>query len=269
MPDAPLLDLQQVQRMLQAQRIGRHFHHEVECTSTNDIAKEMLHSGAPNGTVVVAESQTAGRGRFQRPWTSAPGHNLLFSTIVRWPRDGFAGPWLTLAGALSVRAAVQGLYSLKAFLKWPNDVVLTLGDGLQKLAGVLTEATTLGPDEQGAVIGIGLNVNQVWLAAEQDPERPRVSLAAALGRVIDREPLLATCLLGFDERFQTLLESGSRSLVSEARASLTGIGKPARVVTPGREWRGTLIGIDDDYHLLMQDVTGNPQRISVGEVLSV
>jgi BirA family biotin operon repressor/biotin-[acetyl-CoA-carboxylase] ligase len=265
--EIPPLNLAQVQRLLETRRLGRHLHHEIKCDSTNVLAKRMMNEGAPSGTVVVAESQTAGRGRFQRTWTSATGQNLLFTVIVRWPRGAVAASWLTLAGALAVRHAVEELYHLQAWLKWPNDVVLTLGDGVQKLAGVLTEATTLGPDEQGAVVGIGLNVNQVWLASEQDPQRPRVSLAAALGRMIDREPLLAGSLACLEDRVDALMKSGPRDVMVEARSKIIGIGKEARVEIPGRTWRGALIGIDDDYHLLLRDEEGNPQSIAVGEVL--
>jgi BirA family biotin operon repressor/biotin-[acetyl-CoA-carboxylase] ligase len=267
MADVPHLDLQQVHRLLGTHRFGRHLHHEIECVSTNNLAKAMLAEGAPTGTVVVAESQTAGRGRFQRDWTSAPGLNLLFTVIVRWRRGEMEATWLTLVAALAVRDAVAGLYHLHAALKWPNDVVLTLGDGVQKLAGVLTETSAVGPDEQGAVIGIGLNVNQVWRASEQDPQRPRVSLAAALGRAVDREPLLAACLTGLEERMNLLHDFGPASLVAEAREHLCGVGQPVKVQIPSRTWSGVLAGIDANFHLLLADEAGQTERLHVGEVL--
>lgn len=262
----PPLDVAHVQHLLRDHRIGRHMRHELECASTNDLARTMLAEGIPSGSVVVAEAQTRGRGRFQRPWTSDPGLNLLFTVIVRWPRTGFAAPWLTLAAALAIRAAAQELYRLPARLKWPNDVVLTLGDGVQKLAGVLTEATSLGPAEMGAVVGVGLNVNQVWPPSTQDPLRPRVSLAAALGRPIDREPLLASCLAAFEERFDLLSGEGAAPLIAEARQHLVGLGRAIRIESPGRAWSGVIAGITDDYHLLLETPAGT-QDINVGEVL--
>ncbi|MBN1476592.1 biotin--[acetyl-CoA-carboxylase] ligase [Candidatus Sumerlaeota bacterium] len=267
MTGIPQLDIAHLQRLLHPLRVGRHIRHETVCASTNDLAHAMLEGGAPSGTVVVAEEQTAGRGRFQRAWKSEAGQNLLFTVIVRWPRDGFAPTWLTLAAALSVRQAVEELFHLSPKIKWPNDVVLTLGDGVQKLAGVLTEATTLGPREQGAVVGVGLNVNQVWMPHDQDPERPRVSLASALGRRIDREPLLAGCLASFDEHLTNLSKGHTGDLVAEAQRHLTGIGRAAHVRLPNRSWRGILVGIDRDYHLLLRDEHGEPHCISAGEVL--
>jgi BirA family transcriptional regulator, biotin operon repressor / biotin---[acetyl-CoA-carboxylase] ligase len=267
MTGVPHLDIAHLQRLLHPLRVGRHVLHEAVCASTNDLAHAMLNAGAPSGTVVVAEEQTAGRGRFQRAWKSDPGQNLLFTVIVRWSRDGFAPTWLTLAAALSVRQAVEELFHLGAKIKWPNDVVLTLGDGVQKLAGVLTEATTLGPDEQGAVVGIGLNVNQVWMPGDQDLERPRISLGNALGRRIDREPLLAGCLASFDEHLVNLSRGHAANLLTEAREHLTGIGHAAHVKIPNRHWRGILIGIDEEYHLLLRDEHGEPHCIAAGEVL--
>lgn len=267
MVSPPPLDIAHVQRLLATHRLGRHIRHEMECGSTNDLAHEMLLGGAPSGLVVVAESQRAGRGRFQRTWTSAPGLNLLFSVVVRWPRREFDPHWLTLGAALAVRRAVATLYHLAAGIKWPNDVVCTLGDGIQKLAGVLTEARALSAEEEGAVVGIGLNVNQVWSASEQDPERPRISLAAALGRMVDREPLLAACLACLEERIDTLRQRGPAPLVHEARDHLVGVGKRVRIEIPSRHWEGTIQGIDDTCHLLLRTADGRVERLQMGEVL--
>lgn len=261
------LDLERFQGLLQTQSLGRHIHHETECTSTNDIAKRMMHEGAESGTIVVAESQSAGRGRFMRAWTSDPGQNLLWSIILRWPRKSFSPVWLTVATGLAVRDTISKLFKLTCGLKWPNDIVVRSDGVVQKLAGVLTEATTLTPNEQGAVVGVGLNVNQVWTPDKQEPGRHRTSLAMALGQEAQREPILAGVLTTLEDRLHMLLMKGQGEIVEEARRHLVGVGETVIVQVPGRHWEGTLAGIDDGYQLLLKDDQGQLQKAPAGEVL--
>lgn len=212
-------------------------------TSTNTAAIDAALSGAPDGTVIVAEQQTAGRGRLARTWISPAGRNLYVSIIVRrLPMMDRLG-WLPLIAASAVAAAIRSLADLQPSLKWPNDITL----GGKKVGGILCESQALGTDAACVVIGIGLNVN--WLEPEMPPEiRPiATSLAEQSGAPVDRVRGLAALLLELERRVDQWRTAEITSLTEEYRADCGTIGQLVRVdLTTGAQVEGTAVGIEPD-----------------------
>jgi len=169
---------------LQTRWLGRAFKWHAACGSTNDLAAERARAGAPAGLVIVADSQTAGRGRLGRTWHSPAEENLYLSILLRPARPPSEIPPITLLAGAGVARALQ-TFGLEPRLKWPNDVELVDETGKRrKVCGVLTEMASAGASALHVVVGIGINANAVAFPPEI-AERA-TSLRQALGRAIDR-----------------------------------------------------------------------------------
>lgn len=222
-----------------------------EVTSTNDVAATLAEHGADEGSVVAAETQTAGRGRFGRAWASPPGAGLYVSIVLRPTLR--AAAVLTLAAGVAVAEGVATATGLEAALKWPNDLYV----GRRKLAGILAEGA-------GAhvILGIGINV----LPAAYPPEAAHAtSIGGELGRRVDRGLVLAECLAALWRRYQEV-ESRPDAVIDAWRARAAAmLGRPVEWAHEGTVERGVADGIDDTGALLMRTGTG-VIRIVSGEV---
>ena len=203
-----------------------------EVDSTNRLAAEMARAGAPDGTVVGTEHQTAGRGRWGRTWESVPGSSLLVSVVLR-P----VPPLVTLAAGVAAARACETVAGVSATLKWPNDILVTGG----KLGGILSELVG-----DAVVVGLGLNVD--WRA-------PLPAGAAALGPGADRGQLLVAWLTALDEPGDVL---------AGYRARCSTIGRRVRVELPGGSIEGTAEGITDDGALVVDG-----RAVLAGDVVHV
>jgi len=218
-----------------------------ETGSTNTVAKAWAAQGAPEGALVVAGFQTAGRGRFQRAWFAPPGCCLLFSQVLRPKCDPEEFPLLNLAASIGLAAAISviGLpFGLQPGLKWPNDVLI----GGRKVAGILSEVVNLnGPlgaveatrePSQAAVVGIGINVNVDEFPTDLRPTATSLSLEA--GSNFDLVELLAQFL----RSFQDVLGSfpGGVSKMYEGLSET--IGKHVRVQAGDLAFEGKAVRID-------------------------
>ena len=231
--------------------------------STNDIARQLAAGGTPEGTVVVAEQQTAGRGRRGRTWVSPPG--CLYLSVVLRPRlhpsNAF---YLTMLAAIAVLDGVYGEAGLTCQVKWPNDILV----GGKKLAGILTETSTTGDSLDFAVVGIGLNVN---LDATAFPEiaRTATSLSGELGRDVSRAPVLAS-VLGQMERWYDELRAGNTALIYRHwRDSLAYIGQLVMVAHESGSWEGIAEDADADGTLILRQADGRVRRVTVGDVMAI
>ncbi len=244
--------------------MGRRIHWVESTPSTNDIARRLAESGAEEGTTVVADAQTAGRGRHGRVWFSPPGAGLYVSLIVR-PAMGISSDehpaaLLTLASGVAVAEAVRAVSGLPATLKWPNDVLI----GGRKLAGVLTEAAVQAGDVQFIVIGLGVNLQRAVYPAQL---ASRVtSIEAETSRPPDRALMLAEILAAFGERYADL-RAGRFDAILSAWRHLAGSVADARVEwdSPNGVVRGRALDIDRDGALLV-NAGGRIERIVSGEV---
>ena len=234
-----------------------------ETDSTNARVLALARAGAPAWTAVVADSQTAGRGRCGRAWTSPPGVALYFSVLLRPALAPDALPLLTLAAGVAVADAVRAETGLPAGLKWPNDL-LVRG---RKAAGILCEAET-GPDGAAAVaVGIGINVNTPPALLPPRPVFPATSLAAEAGRAFDREALLLSCLAAL-RRAVARLEAPDGAAATVARFNgLDALrGAALEVSLPdGTVARGVGRGAAPSGALLL-DTPAGPREIFAGSV---
>ncbi|MEU1842037.1 biotin--[acetyl-CoA-carboxylase] ligase [Micromonospora sediminicola] len=250
-----------------------------ETGSTNADVVTAARAGEPEGLVVVAERQTAGRGRRGRVWQSPPRAGIAASVLLRpgeavaergWapvPATGYG--WLPLLAGVALVEAVRRLAEVDAWLKWPNDLLV---DGA-KCAGVLAEAVPGDAAQPPAiVVGVGLNVT---LRADELPENPTglpaTSLRLAGATATDRDPLVRALLRALADWYERWRDAGGDAVASGLREAYLGgcatVGRQVRVLLPdGREVHGTATGVDPDGQLLV-DAAGETLRLAAGDVL--
>ncbi len=251
--------------VLATRRIGRPLWHYASVPSTMPLAHELAANGATDGTAILADEQTAGRGRRGRSWDAPPGSAILCSLIMRPPLPPSELFLLTVAVSVGLCLGIERATGQCPQLKWPND--LLLGGG--KLAGVLTESRFLGVSLSHAVVGFGLNVA---LRAEDIPPPgrigalPPVSLAMVLGTAPERLTVLAAIFAAIDEVYDSLWQGRGDALWAEWRSRLVGLGEAVRVETESGLHVGTFADVGRDGALLLTTVTGT-ERILAGDVV--
>ena len=231
-----------------------------EVTSTNDVAAELAEHGSPHGTVVVAETQTAGRGRHGHEWFSPVGSGLYVSILLR----SGVPPLLPLATGVAVADALRRVSGLEAELEWPKDVVLVADGRRRKVAGILTEATFSRALVDRVIVGIGVNLRNVtWPARLTDQAG---SVEGITGRLVDPVSVLVELLAGLARRCKEI-ESGATASVLAHWEALAPSSRGAFV-----EWsvgsvrrRGTSEGIDEQGALLVR-VGTRLERLTGGAV---
>jgi BirA family biotin operon repressor/biotin-[acetyl-CoA-carboxylase] ligase len=230
--------------------------------STNDVAKQLGASGAPEATLIIADEQTAGRGRLGRAWYSPPGTAIAMSLLLR-PRflPALAYRLTMLTGLVAVEA-VQQVAGLLVGLKWPNDVVVEQGAGILKLGGILTETSISGQDIEFAVVGLGLNVNVDFGNREDLPEA--TSLMMQLGHAADRLEILRTLIERFAARY-AVIDSDER-LRADWAARLTTLGRQIIVRRGEESIAGLAEGVDESGALLIRMEDDTLRRVDAADV---
>jgi BirA family biotin operon repressor/biotin-[acetyl-CoA-carboxylase] ligase len=235
-----------------------------EIGSTNDAALALALAGAPEGTSVLADLQTRGRGRRGHDWFSPPESGLYLSVIVRPRLAAEVVPVLTLAAGIAAAEAIQELTRLPIELKWPNDIVI--GRPWRKLGGILSEGASAGGRLDAVVIGIGVNLR----ATSYPPELAgrATSIETELGRPIDRAPCLVALLVWLRAIMDRLHADGREAICRDWRTfGRRGLhGAAVRWAERGADRRGRARDIDADGALLV-DVDGRVERIIAGEVI--
>lgn len=236
--------------------------------STNDLGKELASQGAPDGTIVVAEEQTAGRGRFDRRWIAPARASLLCSILFRPDLSPDQAQRLTMLCSLAAAEAVEEASGLQAAIKWPNDLVVGSSDcrrapeNWRKLGGILTEVGVTGSQVDYAVVGIGINVN-VPASSLSDLALDATSLLAEVGEKIDRTTLLIALLEKAAGRYEAL-RSG-QSPREEWAARLATLGRRIQVSTEVGTWAGVAEAVDEDGALLLRTPEGVLLRLLAGD----
>ena len=235
----------------------RFYRHE-SLGSTNDEARRLALSGEPEGAVVVAETQTAGRGRSGRAWLTPPGAALALSVILRPQVSPIHSTQIGLLGGLAVLEGLEQLTGLALKLKWPNDVLA----GGRKVAGVLAESGFTGSVLEYAILGLGVNVN-----AGPPPgvplEYPATCLAAELGSTVDREAALQAILAALARRYPQLGQPGLAGAWSQHLAMR---GLPVRVLGMVENIEGRLLGVEAGGALVIQLENGATRTFLTGDV---
>lgn len=229
---------------LRTARFGRAVHMIEECASTNDVLLALAEAGAGEGELVVAERQTAGRGRLGRSWQSEPGQGLLFSLLARPRLPAETAATLPLVAGVAMAQALRAQGFTNAGLKWPNDILLNE----RKVCGILCEAQTSAKGIEGIVVGVGVNVGH----APEELAHRAVGLAGA----VDRLELLAHFCEVFEGAYDRWTTGGLGALRGELDALDCKRGKTI-TVKPGREvLTGVARGIRDDGALLLETPEG-------------
>lgn len=251
--------------------VGRAIERHERVVSTNDLARERAHAGAAEGLVVLAEEQTAGRGRLGRGWAAPPGSSLLLSVLLRpaWlpPNDTFA---LTMLAGAALCEAVEEAAPVRAALKWPNDLMLPEQQDptLRKAAGILSELHLEQNRVAWVVLGMGVNVN--WAPAGivdgRDLALTATSVSRAAGVPIDRMALLQALLRRLDARYAALRQGRRQELFDSWRARLATLGQTVRISLVRGELRGVAEGVEPSGALRVRDAHGDIHTILTGEV---
>ena len=236
--------------------VGRRLLFYPQLSSTMDEAARLGQQGAEEGTVVVAEVQTAGRGRQGRSWVSEPG-NLLVSVLFR--PDMSQLPFISIIGGIAAARAVRKTTGLDPRIKWPNDLMV---QG-RKVAGILAESSIAGNAVWYAVLGIGVNVN-LDPAQSEDIAALATSLNAAAGREVPREDLLRQLLHDVDAL--CLQVKRGQSPVPEWRDLLETTGRRVDAVSGPDTYSGTAEGVDDTGALLLRLDDGRLVTLTAGDV---
>lgn len=228
--------------------------------STNADVAALARAGAESGTVLVAESQTEGRGRLDRVWAAPARSGVTFSVLLR-PADVAASSWgwFPLLAGVAVAGALGPLSELDLGLKWPNDVLV----GDRKLAGILAERV-----ENAVVLGVGVNVS---LRADELPVPAATSLHLEGSAVVDRMPVLLAVLRSMGRLYGEFTDACGDADASGLRSSYRGLsstlGEPVRAELPGgRVVTGTAVDVDESGRLLVQTPDGT-EPISAGDVI--
>jgi BirA family biotin operon repressor/biotin-[acetyl-CoA-carboxylase] ligase len=242
---------------LTTRHLGRHLVVRAETASTNDDAWDALAQGAPDGTTVIADAQTRGRGRAGRIWHTAPGRGLALSLLLHLGCDAEVATTLPLVAGLALVQALERL-GVTSQLKWPNDVLLAG----RKLAGVLCERRATASGIDAAVIGVGVNVSHAV-----DDLAPELRATALAGFVaITREDVAAEFLNAFEPLWIEHAEGDPGKALAEWTRRATFWGTPITVTTAAGSVRGMARGLDRDGALLVEDAAGAMKRIVAGDV---
>jgi BirA family biotin operon repressor/biotin-[acetyl-CoA-carboxylase] ligase len=258
------LSTERIRAGLTTDLMGRNLVYLPEVGSTNDKTRELARAGAPEGTLVIADHQTAGRGRLGRRWEAPSGSGLLMSLLFRPALGPHQVQWLTMICGLAVVDAVESETGLQAALKWPNDVVV----GGAKAGGILTEFELGGVQADNqvdwAVVGIGLNVNLDPGQLRGDLLVPATSLSHVLGQQVARLPLLWALVEALEARYLALGRGHSPHQGWAAR--LVTLHRPVTVSTTERVLEGVAEGVDASGALLVRLADGGLETVVAGDV---
>jgi BirA family biotin operon repressor/biotin-[acetyl-CoA-carboxylase] ligase len=233
-----------------------------EVDSTQRVARDLARAGAAEGTVVIAEAQTAGRGRLGRTWHSPPGQNLYCSIVLRPRLAPAAVPQIALVAGVAVAAAIQEVTGVTPRIKWPNDVLV---EG-RKVSGILTEMEAEVDRVHHVVAGIGVNLNATRSAFPPDLRGKVTSLRLVTGKPVDRAAFTGRLLAALEPRYGRFLGAGFALLRPEWESYSCLTGTEIRVASPEGEVAGRVVGLDDDGALMLQLPDGTTSRIVAGEV---
>ena len=232
-----------------------------ELGSTNLQAKLDAENGAKEGTLIVADMQTAGRGRRGRTWSSPPGTNVYFTLILKPDFRVELASMVTLVMGLAVAEGIEKTCGLGARIKWPNDIVL---NG-KKLVGILTEMSSEIDYINHVVIGVGINVNMDSFSEEI--AKTATSLRIETGQVMKRSTLIAEIMKHFERDYDTFLRTGDLSGIRQAYNSLlVNCGKEVRILGAKEPYQALALGINDGGELLVRRQDGSEEAVYAGEV---
>jgi BirA family transcriptional regulator, biotin operon repressor / biotin---[acetyl-CoA-carboxylase] ligase len=253
-----------LRQRLRGSIFGKRIYHFFKTDSTNQVALELGHAGEPEGAVIIAEEQTAGRGRAGHSWHSERAAGIYATILLRPRLAPVQAPLLTMMAGLSARAAVQAATGLSVDLKWPNDLVISG----KKLGGILTEMHAEPTQVRFVIVGIGINVNQQKFPA--DLAGASTSLRMETGRMQSRLEVLVQFLRQFESDYKELLSEGSAGVVKRFEAASSyARGKRVRVTIGRESFTGVTAGLEETGLLRVKRDDGEITTVIAGDVAEV
>lgn len=248
---------------LETKKIGQFIHYEESVSSTQKIAHQLANEGCREGTIVVAEEQTKGKGRLDRQWHSPKYTGLWFSVILRPNIPPYEAPQLTLLAATSIVSALHKVTGLPCEIKWPNDILI---EG-KKLVGILTELQADADRIQAVIIGIGVNVNQQQSDFPAELAEKATSLQIASGgKKWKRAQILQAILLELELLYEQYLEHGFSVIKTLWETYSNTIGNHIIARTLQGELAGKAKRITDEGVLIVEDERGIEHRIYSADI---
>ncbi|MEX2117229.1 MAG: biotin--[acetyl-CoA-carboxylase] ligase [Bacteroidota bacterium] len=245
-----MLSKESLQQSLDTDIFGRKMFFFESIDSTNTCAKTLAQAGTPEGTVVITEFQSQGRGRHGRPWAARSGENLLFSVVLRPELSRTSAGLLTFFAAVSVARGIEHVCEKPMEFKWPNDLLF---NG-RKTSGILLENSLDNGNIGYAVVGVGINVNQREF--DGDLGRRATSLALELGRPVDRTQLFSSIMSSMELAYRDVRNGEFSSLLDEWNERCTMFGHQVTVAQNGGRITGKAIGLNTDGGLILETSTG-------------
>lgn len=251
--------------LLRTENIGKVIHYYDEVDSTNNVLANLAENGASEGTVVIADTQTKGRGRLERKWISPPGVNLYISILLRPSIYPAESALLTLLASIALVETLKKTGIEEPLIKWPNDVQIRG----KKVAGILTEMHLKGESAEYVVLGIGVNINMTRAQINSDmreASRIATSIKESLGKDIERAKFAADMLGEIEKWYQNFCKYGKSFILKEWKDRWGGQNRRVKVRTEENvTFEGTAMGIDEDGYLLVNTNEGTV-KVVAGDV---
>ncbi len=252
----------EIQIGLKTKTMGRHIHFERAVTSTQKIAHTLANDGAKEGTIVVADQQTNGRGRMAREWYSPSGKGIWMSLIIRPNIPVHATPQLTLLTAVAIVQAIEELTPLKPDIKWPNDILI---NG-KKVVGILTELQAEADQVHSVIIGTGINVNHTLVDFPEELQKIATSIHIETGKHWDRALFIQEILLKFEALYSLYLNQGFRVIKLLWEGYAISLNRQIKARTLNGVIEGKAIGIDNSGVLLIETSDGSIKQIYSADI---
>jgi BirA family transcriptional regulator, biotin operon repressor / biotin---[acetyl-CoA-carboxylase] ligase len=253
-----------IRQELGESEIGHRIVHYFRADSTNTVATQLAAEGAPHGTVVVAEEQTAGRGRFGRSWYSEKSSGIYASVILRPALSPASAPAITLMAGLAAHRALSSVTGLRFDICWPNDLLV---NG-RKVCGILTEMSAELDRLHSVVLGIGINVNHREMPS--DLKSVATSLRIEARKTFSRANILVALLKELERQYHVLLAAGSAAIARDwAAASSFAEGKRVRVIVSAGDYSATTAGLEPTGALRLRRDDGEVISLVSGEIVEL
>jgi BirA family biotin operon repressor/biotin-[acetyl-CoA-carboxylase] ligase len=256
------INVDKLQESLHTKQFGKWIVFWREVGSTNDYAKKLANYGAPEGTVVIAETQTAGRGRLGREWVSPKG-GLYFSIVLRPKLSASEAVRLVFVAGLAIAKVLDEVYGLRVETKWPNDVLV---NG-KKICGILSEMNTTEEKVNYAIVGIGLNANiDVEKKFQGQLKALVTSIENELGRIVKLEELFVVLLEKLESLYELFLKEGLNPILDGWKSYAGFLGKQVVVTGETERLCGLALDVDGDGALVVRLDNGAVKRVFVGDI---
>ena len=251
-----------IRMALHSNTFGQDIYYFAQVDSTQKLANELANGGAKEGTIIVADEQTKGRGRLAREWYSPKYSGIWMSLICKPNIPIQQAPQLTLLTAVAVAQAIEEVAEVSPFIKWPNDILL---NG-KKVTGILTELQAEADRVHSIIIGIGMNVNQEQEDFPDELQNKASSLRVEMGEIYPRERILASILKHFEVLYFRYMEDGFSHIKQLWESYAISVGKKITATTINDKIIGIALGITDEGVLLIKDDHGQIHSIYSADI---